>query len=90
MILLNLCSVFLDWYAKNEKPKERLYLQGVNEGAAFPKGVVPSKQEDTFIFFAYTGDRAIDLPLFSPGPGCSKLGWGNPGLVQNLNWDMKA
>ena len=26
----------------------------------------------------------------SPGPGCSKLGYDNPGLVRNLNSDMKA
>ena len=48
-------TVFLDWYAKNEKPKERLFLQGAHEGAAIPKGAVPSKQKDTFIFSVTLG-----------------------------------
>ena len=25
-----------------------------------------------------------------PGPGCSKLGYDDPGLVRNLNSDLKA
>ena len=28
--------------------------------------------------------------LYSSEPGCSKLGYDNPGLVRNLNSDMKA
>ena len=28
--------------------------------------------------------------IFVPGPGCSKLGEDNPGLVRNLNSGMKA
>ena len=28
--------------------------------------------------------------VYCAGPGCSKLGYDNPGLVRNLNSDMKA
>ena len=40
--------------------------------------------------YIHPDDQTQPTFEMTPGPGCSKPGKHNPGLVQNLNSDMKA
>ena len=53
--------------------------------------ILPFSNEGSLLFvISHCVPNALQLGSFIPGPICSKVGLNKPGLLQDLNSDLKA